>query len=313
MKKQGKKPLISVIIPFFNTGLSLEGLVGQIFRDFEDIEVICIDDKSTDDSLARIKKMSTKEDRLRVIAQKKNQGSAAARNRGLAEARGKYIVFLDSDDFIADDFFDKMVGSLSDDAVLGVCGIRQIYLKDNKFVDKFVSEPKARDSKDNWREYILKSMTAGAALYSSVNKIYHGDIIRKYDLKFDESLDFAEDTKFVLNYLACFDDDSKIHYVCQPLYFYNYGTATSVVSHSSLDWKNWQKSYDDIINWLAHEGDGASRVISRRELKLAKKLRTRFKISHILAVARSKKTRKQKLKYVNRFELLCGEILVKIH
>lgn len=309
MKKTSKTPLISVIIPFFNTGLSLEGLIKQISRICPDAEIICVDDKSTDGSLARIKKLAN--DKVHVIAQKKNQGSAAARNRGITEAKGKYIVFLDSDDFVRDDFFEKMLSCINE-AVLGVCGIRQIFLKDNKFVDKFTKEPKARNPKDNWREYILKSMFNGAELYSSVNKIYLGDVIRENNLRFDEKLNFAEDTKFVLDYLACFDDDAKINFVCEPLYFYNYGTNTSVVADSSLHWKNWQKSYDDIIAWLGRESDGGSRVISRRELRLAKKLRTRFKISHLLAVARSKKSREEKLKYVNKFELLLGELALKI-
>ena len=310
MQKKNKTPLISVIIPFFNTGLSLEGLIKQILKTAHDVEIICVDDKSTDESLKQIKKLES--EKVRVLAQKKNMGSAAARNRGLAEARGKYIVFLDSDDFISDEFFDEMLQSVSDEAVLGVCGIRQIYLKDGKFVDKFIKEPKARNARDNWREYILKSMISGAALYSSVNKIYLGDVVRKNKLQFDEKLNFAEDTKFVLNYLACFDDDAKINYVLKPLYFYNYGTNTSVVADSSLDWKNWQKSYDDIITWLGREGDGGNRVVSRREMRLAKILRQRFKISHILAVARSKKSREEKLKYVSKFELMLGKMALKI-
>lgn len=312
MKKTTKAPLVSVIIPFFNTGMSLEGLIKQILKNINDVEIICIDDKSSDNSLQRIKKLSTRNEKLSVIVQKKNQGSAAARNRGLEVARGKYVIFLDSDDFIRDDFFDKMLKSIDDGAILGVCGIRQIFLKDGKFIDKFTKPPKKRSQKDNWREYILKSMIADAALYSSVNKIYLGDVIRKYRLKFDEKLNFAEDTKFVLSYLACFDDDSKINYVCEPLYFYNYGTVTSVVAESSLDWKNWQKSYDNIIAWLGHEGDGTRRVILRRELKLAKKLQKRFKISHILAVTRSKKSREEKLKYINKWELTLGSLIEKI-
>ena len=103
MKKTSKTPLISVIIPFFNTGLSLEGLIKQISKICPDAEIICVDDKSTDGSLARIKKLAN--NKVYVIAQKKNQGSAAARNRGITEAKGKYIVFLDSDDFYTKEAF----------------------------------------------------------------------------------------------------------------------------------------------------------------------------------------------------------------
>ncbi len=309
-----KRPTISIIIPFFNTASPLTGLIDQVEKSCKvSHEIICVDDKSTDDSLAKIKKLSKKYKNLRVFAQPKNSGSAAARNRGLDEATGKYIVFLDSDDFIREDYFDKMLEAIEDDNIaLASCGIRQIFLKNQKVVDKSCTEQPERKKNEGFREFILRSMIKSAMLYSSVNKIYRGDVIRKNKLRFDEKLDFAEDTKFVLGYLACFDDDTKIEYITEPLYFYNYGTSTSVVSNSALDWKNWQKSYTDILDWLGREQDGTPRVASHKEYKLAKNLRKRFKISHALAVARSKKSHEEKLKYAGKFELFVAETIEKI-
>ncbi len=315
MTKDKNTPILSIIIPFFNTGTSLIGLLKQIKKTCHvSYEIICIDDKSTDDSLKKIQKAAKDDKNISVITQKKNCGSAAARNKGLELAKGKYIIFIDSDDFIRDDYFDKMLDSINEDKniTLCACGIRQIFLKTNKVVDKFIKPQYERQKDDSFKEYILRSMIKDAALYSSVNKIYRSDIIKLHTIRFDESLDFAEDTKFVLDYLCYFEDDAKINYILEPLYFYNYGTTTSVVSNSSLPWSNWEKSYKNILAWLGKDYDGSERVISRREYKCAKKLRQRFKISHALAVARSKKPREEKLKYAGKFELFAAEIIEKI-
>ena len=83
-------------------------------------------------------------------------------------------------------------------------------------------------------------------MYSSVNKLYHAKIAKT--LKFDESLKFAEDTHFVLNYLK--KSPGKIKFVLDPLYVYNFGTETSTISQTALSWQNWQASYGFLKSWL---------------------------------------------------------------
>ncbi len=301
------KPLISVVIPFYDTGSSLKKLLKKVLGlDFKGLEIICVDDCSTDDSYAQIS--TIKDNRIKLSRTEKNSGSAAARNLGLQKINGKYVCFLDSDDDIADNFFEKMLGAISDEnTALGICGIRQKYLHTNpvKAIDKFTKPAIERKGNTSWKEYILSLMIADGRLYSSVNKIYRADIIRKHKLHFDESLDFAEDTKFVLDYLDCFDKDARIAIVPEALYIYNYGTPTSVVSTSSLKWENWQKNYEDILKWLGHEP-------SSSEAKLLKKLYQRFKISHALAVARSSANLKEKSKYLKIHWLAAATIVAKI-
>lgn len=299
-------PLISVVIPFYNTGKSLKKLLAKILSsDFRDLEIICVDDCSTDNSYNLISQVKDK--RLILCKTKTNMGSAATRNLGLQKIRGKYVVFLDSDDDIADNYFEKMLGVISDkDVVLGVCGIQQKYLKANpvKTINKFISAPIERGA-GSWKEYILSLMIADGRLYSSVNKIYLADTIRKKKISFDEELNFAEDTKFVLDYLGCFDASARIAFVPEALYIYNYGTATSVVASSSLSWNNWQKSYDDILKWLGHEP-------SKSEIKLLTRLKRRFQISHALAVARSPLSIKEQKEFLNLPTLIAAKLVVKI-
>lgn len=96
-----KKPIISVIIPVYNTekylGTCLDSVAQQTFRD---IEIILINDGSTDNSLQIAYRYAEQDDRIKVITQD-NAGVSAARNRGLREAHGEYIGFVDSDDWIS--------------------------------------------------------------------------------------------------------------------------------------------------------------------------------------------------------------------
>ena len=94
---------ISIILPVYNVEKYLEeclnSLVGQTL---DDIEIICINDCSTDNSLSILKKITVTEPRIQIIDQRKHLGQSVARNRGLKEAVGDYIYFMDSDDYLAE-------------------------------------------------------------------------------------------------------------------------------------------------------------------------------------------------------------------
>ena len=95
-----EKPLISVIIPVYNTEAYLERcLVSVLSNTYRDLEVICINDGSTDGSLEILNAFARQDERVTVI-DKKNGGLSAARNDGLRRATGEWIAFIDSDDWI---------------------------------------------------------------------------------------------------------------------------------------------------------------------------------------------------------------------
>ena len=102
-------PKISVILPCYNVapyiGACLDSLLNQTLVD---IEIICVDDKSTDDTLDIIQKHVKRDTRIKLIAQQKNQGVSAARNAGLDVATGEYIGFVDPDDYVDLDFYEKL-------------------------------------------------------------------------------------------------------------------------------------------------------------------------------------------------------------
>ena len=103
-----KNPKISVIIPVHNTEKYLEKCLDSVLNQtFTDIEVICIDDTSSDSSLDLLRAYEQKDPRIRVFSNKINQGQGYTRNYGIKLARGKYINFMDSDDYIPNYTYDK--------------------------------------------------------------------------------------------------------------------------------------------------------------------------------------------------------------
>ena len=100
---------VSAIIPIYNVeqylSKCLDSVINQTLRD---IEIICINDCSSDNSLEILKEYANKDNRIKIIDFKENKGVSVARNEGIKVARGEYIAFVDSDDFIDLDFYEKL-------------------------------------------------------------------------------------------------------------------------------------------------------------------------------------------------------------
>ena len=103
-----EKPLVSVIIPVYNTQIYLEAcLQSALSQSLKQTEFICINDGSTDNSLKILERYAENDDRVKIINQS-NQGLSSARNRGIEQAKGEYLCFLDSDDLLLPDALKKM-------------------------------------------------------------------------------------------------------------------------------------------------------------------------------------------------------------
>ena len=101
--------MISIVIPVYNTEKYLERCINSILTNtYKNIEVICVDDGSTDNSLSCLQKMAERDNRLVIISQE-NQGVSVARNTGMALVTGEFVVFVDSDDWIHPQFFEMLL------------------------------------------------------------------------------------------------------------------------------------------------------------------------------------------------------------
>lgn len=107
-------PLISVIIPVYNVEQYLRRCLDSVVaQTYQNLEIICVDDGSVDHSGKICDQYAARDARIKVIHQE-NQGLSAARNRGLDAAEGEYIAFVDSDDYILEDMYKKMLDKLLD-------------------------------------------------------------------------------------------------------------------------------------------------------------------------------------------------------
>lgn len=279
-------PLVSVVIPVWNTGESVRLLIETLFRQtYRELEIIAVDDGSSDSSLSELQSLAKVDSRLKVIHQD-NMGVSAARNTGMDAANGKYIVFIDSDDEVTNDYVAKMVQHIEDArASLAAAGIRYNKLQQNVSKDVYIEPRPKRREAESKADYLLKLLILDGRMYGVVNKIFRFEIIKKSNLRFEVGRNFAEDTKFVLEYLA--KAPGEIEFILEPLYTYNFGTETSTVRSSSAIWSNWKKSYNELEQWARDESGGKIHLKTRVLLVL---IQLRWYVSYRRAKKRARTT-----------------------
>ena len=240
---------VSIIIPIYNTEKYLKKCLNSVLNQtYQKLEIILVNDGSTDNSGKIADDYAKKDSRIKVIYQQ-NAGQSSARNTGIEKATGDYISFIDSDDEIKPTFIESLLSAYNnpvDNISLTVCGMHYKRLKKHSAEDVYIKPLRSRRTKESTKAYILYLLTADGRMYSSVNKLYKTAIVK--NLKYDTSLNFAEDTKFVLDYLK--KSKGEIAFVNKPLYIYNFGTETSTIKSTASDWQNWQTSYQNLKTWL---------------------------------------------------------------
>lgn len=241
---------ISIIVPIYNTAKYLPTCLKSILsQTYQNLEIILVDDGSTDNSGQIADDYAKEDSRIKVIHQK-NQGQSAARNSGLKKAKGEYISFVDSDDQIKPSFIDALLDLYTNNAhtSIAVCGHQYHQVKNNSSKNLYQSELQPRRSHESQKTYILKLLAKDGRMYSCNNKLFQSPIIKQYHILFNEKLNFSEDTNFVLDYLA--HAKGEIAYTPKPLYVYNFGTESSTIKTSSIIWNNWQNAYKNLRTWL---------------------------------------------------------------
>ena len=168
--------LLSVIIPVYNTANYLEKSIGSVLENtYRNLEVICVNDGSTDNSLEKLNLLAAKDSRVKVI-DTENGGVSSARNHGIKAAKGEWISFVDSDDWIHKDFFITLLGAVDKDTDIVACYHTNVYFRniDAKNVELSKDIPVENVSVHTiWRDMYLSSSSC-AKLYrrSSVSDVW---------------------------------------------------------------------------------------------------------------------------------------------
>ena len=209
-------PEISVIVPVYNAEKYLKRCIYSILAQlYQEIELILVDDGSTDSCPEICDAYAQTDARIRVIHQK-NKGQAAARNTGLEVAAGKYILFCDADDKYDSEqlncFLDNILRNSKEERVLNCFDFRNVWPNHIETVGRYHAA-KMHFRCQEERVFFLSSDSAHSIIgYSVWNKLYSKRMIDKYHIRFleREALgnkdDWAEDLGFNLQYCMCVDE-----------------------------------------------------------------------------------------------------------
>lgn len=239
---KSENPKVSIIIPAYNVekyiGECLDSLINQTL---EDIEIIVINDNSSDRTLSIISDYLTKDSRIKLIDNKFNKGVSAARNEGLAIAKGEYIGFVDSDDWVATDFYERLYYAAKRfDSEIAVTNFvrcdkfrkskRLNYKKEELFINP---SDKIRESFIPKFNYIW-------------NKIYKRDAMINLGVKFPEGKIF-EDVIWLVQVVYAL---KGLVTVPDTYYFYRRNSGSIVTRRSSSATSDNIAAYKELYNFM---------------------------------------------------------------
>lgn len=176
------QPLITVIVPVYNVEKylrrCLDSIIGQTYQN---LEILCIDDGSIDNSGEICEQYAARDARIKVIHQE-NQGLSTARNRGLDAAEGEYIAFVDSDDYILEDMYKKMLAKLLDYNVdLCVCQWQYEFSDGRQVVKKQNIDPTiyGRKASLEFARFLYRGNYENGVVVAAWNKLYRRALLDK--------------------------------------------------------------------------------------------------------------------------------------
>jgi glycosyltransferase involved in cell wall biosynthesis len=231
------RPLVSIILPVYNVQAYLETCIESLINQtYKDLEIIAINDGSTDQSLSILEAYAQKDSRLRVVSQE-NQGLSAARNTGLNVATGDYIIFIDSDDYIATDLVALCVTSFQKQEVDVLVYNHGVFQDGQNEIQPQVKalRPGRRTNGEYLNEVInLKTNTWNPVwLYA-----FTSNFLNQHRLKFHEGI-YHEDILFTPTMLSF---AKHIGVLPEVLYYYRIRPGSITTDASKL-----QKSLKDHI------------------------------------------------------------------
>ena len=227
---------ISVIIPVYNSEQYIEkcllSLLNQSWRDFE---IVLVDDGSADNSRQKAESLLAGQCNHTIVAQE-NRGASAARNTGIQQAKGEWITFVDSDDYLAPTFLEELMSS-SEGCDMLISGI--VFMNGEKEdhrtlpPNEVCSITDLRLEKGRYLDFTI----------SPVGKLYRKEIIINHGIRFDEALATAEDREFNIDYLS---HTETIRFIPYAGYFYQTDHEGSLskgggINELPLDIHYWNK------------------------------------------------------------------------
>ena len=224
-------PKVSIIVPVFNVEKyltkCLESLVSQTFSD---IEIILVNDGSTDDSKKICEKFASKDKRI-IIINKENGGVSSARNLGIEHSKGKYISFVDSDDYIANDMIEFLVRNIErTDADISTCGHYDCYMNKDS-IKKYHFKNSNESGVLSSHQALQESLIGGKISLLPYDKLYKRELFD--NIKFPIGVIY-EDSAVIPKVMT---QISKVYYSFSPKYYYV--RRVNSITNSKFSYRNF--------------------------------------------------------------------------
>lgn len=241
--------LVDIIMPVYNMEKYLNRAIESVLsQTYENFRLLAINDGSTDSSLHILEGFQKKDSRIEVFSQS-NKGVSAARNKGLKYIKGKYVCFLDPDDYLSKDYLFSLVSDIKNNqSDISVCYFRRFY-DDGKeeFPKELKSEVQTRD--DFLKDFFLEDNKGGGYIW---NKLFSSQVIK--DISFSEEIRVGEDVKFLFDVVFISNKISTIPKVCYNYYMrVDSASRTPSAEEVFLESKICENMYRKVCETKNHE------------------------------------------------------------
>ena len=249
--KEIPAPKVSLIVPMYNCEDYVEPLLDNLCgQDFYDIEIICVDDGSNDGTLAALESYAKKDSRIRILHQK-HKNAGAARNYGISEAKGEYLMFPDADDEYSHNYISRMYEAIdSNNADLAICQFTCIDYR-SKTEKKYMAYDCLFSPKD--KAIPPESIRDAIKVIENYphNKIFRKEMVMSAGLHFSET-DSLND--FFFSSAALLSANSVV-IISDHLYNYRvYANPKSISSHRDKNLSDMLSVTRELFEWLRDKG-----------------------------------------------------------
>lgn len=229
---------VSVIVPIYNAEKYISECIESITcQTYKNLEIILINDGSLDNSIKICKQYAKNDDRIK-LRDGENHGVSYARNKGIEEATGEYIIFIDSDDIIKENYIDILIKEINSDINLdlAVCTYEEISLNERSIFKLSSSDMSLLTGTLKKDYYLIKDF-----LNTPWGKLYKLNIIKKYNIMFPNEHSIGEDQIFNYKY---FLHVKKYRFINEAIYLYMHRDNISLTKI-----KNKESFYSDLFNF----------------------------------------------------------------
>lgn len=256
------KPIISIIVPVYNAekylSVCLESLIGQTY---ENIEVICVNDGSTDHSQEILEAYEKKDERIVTIHQQ-NTGLSGARNAGLAVARGTYIMFVDSDDWIDVHMCEELYMQAQEEHADAVMCSYTKEFSDHSIENHIYEQKKLVYHGADFKERVYRPLFG--LIGSELSKPQNGDILvsacyQLFNANLLQGIEFVDTKKIgtedLLYQVMVYKNCKCFVYIDKPYYHYRRSdSGTLTTTFIPQKYERWQCLYDILEDFIQSEG-----------------------------------------------------------